>query len=212
MSDHDSCSAARRMATVLFIDVEGSLGLSHAVAPEEWWTTMDELFELMCEGVYRYGGWVGAFTGDGIHAIFEASRTRSPHAARACAAAVWLRDAIADLAARVSRDRGFDVAVRLGLHAGPILVGTIGDRYNRYYTACGYSVGLAKRMETLARPGRIYMTAATAALATRNAQVRAVGPRTVKGALHPVDVVELTDWRGASPPRCAIAEGLAGAI
>jgi class 3 adenylate cyclase len=95
-------SAERKFVTILFADVEGSMGLSGSIGLDEWWDVMDDLFELMCEGVCRFGGWVGAFTGDGIKAIFEAPGTAEEHARRGCQAALWLRDAM-PRPARLSR-------------------------------------------------------------------------------------------------------------
>ena len=67
-------------------------------------------------------------------------------------------------AEKLRREQGLEIAVRIGINSGEVLTGTIGDRYNRYYTANGYAVGLAKRMEVLAIPNRIFLTEHTAAL------------------------------------------------
>jgi adenylate cyclase len=71
------------------------------------------------------------------------------------------------LPAELRRKRQLELSVRIGLNSGEVLTGTIGNRYSRYYTAGGYAVALAKRMETLARPGGIYLTEHTAALIDR---------------------------------------------
>ena len=184
-------AAERKFATVLFVDVKGSMDLSCSLDPEEWWSTMAGLFEVMCEGVYRFGGWVGAFTGDGISAVFESPPTTSDHADRACDAALWLREAIHTLALELRRDRGLELAVRIGINSGEILAGTIGDRYSRYYTAVGYSVALAKRIEGVAQAGRICMSEDTATLVGRRVVARALGPLEVKGVRTPVRVFEL---------------------
>ena len=183
--------AERKFATVLFIDIRGSMDLSGSREPEEWWSTIDELFELMCEGVYRFGGWVAGFTGDGISAIFESSPASQDHAKQACDAALWLREAIDALALQLRQVWGFELGVRLGINSGDIVVGTIGDRYRRYHTAAGYSVALAQRMEAIAEVGHIYLTEATVRLVERHVVVRALGALAVKGARTPVEVFEL---------------------
>ncbi len=180
-----------KTATVLFTDVSGSMSLSHSLDADDWWSTMATLFELKCEGVYRFGGWVGGFTGDGIMAVFEAPHGSPEHARKACDAALWLREQIDVLAQQLRCDQGFDLAVRIGMNSGQILTGTIGDRYCRYYTLSGYSVALAKRMESIARPGRIYMTEATAALAGPVVVAQPLGALEVKGAHAPINVFEL---------------------
>jgi class 3 adenylate cyclase len=181
----------RTHATVLFVDVEGSMDLTRSLELDEWWSTIAELFELMCEGVYRFGGWVGGFTGDGITALFESQPATSDHARRACDAALWLREAVRTLAIRLHREYGFELAIRIGLNSGEVLTGAIGGRYRRHLTAAGYAVGLAKRMESIAEAGHICISENTAALVERHLAVRALGAVDVKGAPGPVSVFEL---------------------
>lgn len=153
------------------------------------------LFELMSEAVQRCGGWVGAFTGDGIHAVFEAHGGAEEHAHRACQAALSIRDAMQEPAAALRRERRLDLAVRIGINSGEVVTGTVGGRCSRYYTACGYTVGLAKRMETLATPDRIYLTEHSAALIGDTLQLHELGVFEVKGAPGPVGVYELLESR-----------------
>lgn len=196
--------AERKFATVLIADVKGSMGLSDAIDGEEWWSVINDLFEVMCESVCRFRGWVGNFTGDGIVAVFESlaedgeNDVSVGHARRACQAALWLRDAIREPADQVRREHGLDLSIRLGLNSGEIFTGTIGDRFSRYYTAAGYAVALARRMEGLAKPGRIYLTEHTALLLGSPAGVLELGAFEVKGARFPLRVFELLADRRAS--------------
>jgi class 3 adenylate cyclase len=181
----------RKLVTVMFVDVKGSTALSRAIDVEAWWSVVSDLFELMCESVYQLGGWVANFTGDGIQAIFEADDDTGDDALRACRAAVWVRDAVRAPAAELRRDHGLELSLRIGINSGEVVTGTIGDRFKRYYTANGYAVALAKRMETLALPDRIYLTEHTADLVSAAVQVRDLGRHEVKGAEAAVGVFEL---------------------
>lgn len=183
----------RKLATVLFVDVQGSMNLSATVEPDEWWSALNGLFELMCDGVYRYAGWVGSFTGDGIKGVFEAPEAPEAHARRACDAACWLCDELRTRGAELLDERGLELAVRIGINSGEVVTGTIGDRYRRYYTATGYSVALAKRIEALALPGRVYLSEHTAALVAGTHRLRDLGTFSVKGAQLPVGVFELIE-------------------
>ena len=187
----------RKFVTVLFVDVKGSMDLSSAIELEEWWSLIAGLFELMCESVYRFDGWVASFTGDGIEAVFESYGEPDDHAVRACDAALWLRDAICAPAADLRTEHGLDLSVRVGINSGEVLTGPIGDRYRRYFTANGYAVALAKRIEALAPPGRIYLSEHTAALVAGAVQLLDLGAFEVKGADTPVGVFELvgSEWR-----------------
>lgn len=177
---------------MLFVDVKGSMSLSGAVEPEEWWSAMDELFALLCEGVRGQGGWIASFTGDGIQAVFDGcGEPPDGHARRACEAARWLCDAVRGPGAEMWRRRGLELSVRTGIHSGEILVGTIGDRRERRYTTAGYAVGLAKRIEGLATPGRAWVSEQTAALVSDAVTLRDRGCFAVKGAPGPVHLFEL---------------------
>jgi class 3 adenylate cyclase len=180
----------RKYATVMFVDIQGSMSLSRRLELEDWCSLIDELYELMCESVYASGGWVGEFTGDGIKGIFEASEARE-HAFDACLAALRLRAAIRVRANTFFREHGLELRVRTGINSGEVVTGSIGDRFMRCHTVNGYSVSLAKRIEALAPPDRIYMTADTAAAVASVLEVRDVGAFEVKGADAPVDVFEL---------------------
>jgi class 3 adenylate cyclase len=181
----------RKFVTVLVVDVKGSTDLSRAIPLEEWWSMIADLFELMSESVYQYGGWVGNFTGDGIVAVFEPLDAANGHARRACEAALWLCEAIGASAERVRRDYGLELSIRLGLNSGEVLTGMLGDRHNRYYIANGYAVALAKRMEAIASSGRVYLSEYTAALVRTAVRLRDLGPFRIKGAQVPLRVYEL---------------------
>lgn len=187
------CPTERNLATVLFVDVHGSMDLSATIEPDAWWSLLDDLFELMCEGVCRFGGWIANFTGDGISGVFEAPDAAEMHAWRACQAALWLGDALRRPTAELRRELGLELRVRIGINSGEVLTGTIGDRYGQCYIASGYAVALAKRIEGLARPGRVYLTEHTAALVADALELQYLGPFHVKGAPAPVGVFELID-------------------
>ncbi len=197
----------RKFVTVLFVDVKGSMDLIGAIELEQWWSVIDRLFELMCESVYRWGGWVASFTGDGIKAVFEPRDGAEGHARRACHAALLLRDAICAPAAELRSDHGLELSVRLGINSGEVLMGTIGDRYMRYYTVNGYAVALAKRIEALADPGSIYLSEYTAPLVAGAFTLQDLGALAVKGAQRPVGMFALMAERATLP---AIAREPAG--
>jgi class 3 adenylate cyclase len=180
-----------KLATVMFVDIRGSMALSRAIQIETWGSLIGGLFELMSESVYQYGGWVANFTGDGVEGVFEASDDADDHAQSACEAALWLREAIRAPAAELCRDHALELSVRIGINSGDVLTGTIGSRYRRYYTANGYAVALAKRMEALALPDRIYLTEHTAALVAESLELCDLGAFEIKGADTPVGVFEL---------------------
>src|SRR5215470_7820538 len=109
----------------------------------------------------------------------------------------------------VRRTHGLEVLLRVGLNSGSVLVRTISNDLYMNYSGVGLATNLAARMEQMAPPGTIRLTAATLRLVEGAVRVNALGPISVKGLAEPVDVCELV---GATPVhrrlQAAVARGL----
>ncbi len=187
----------RKQVTVLFADVIGSMDLSERTDPELWRSIMDRFFTILCDGVHRFEGTVDKFTGDGIMALFGAPLAHEDHAQRACWAALTLQRELAAYAAEVRRAEGLSFSVRMGINSGEVVVGQIGEDLRVEYTAVGHTVGLAQRMESLAEPGRAYLTEQTAKLVSGYLDLDDLGEFDVKGVSEPVRVHALAGAGGA---------------
>jgi class 3 adenylate cyclase/tetratricopeptide (TPR) repeat protein len=199
----------RKQVTVLFADVKGSMELLADRDPEEARTILDPVLERMMEAVHRYEGTVNQVMGDGIMALFGAPVAHEDHAVRACYAALRMQELVKGDAEDARRTHGLDVKVRIGLNSGEVVVRAIGSDLRMDYTAVGQTTHLAARMEQLASPGTVLLTASTLALAEGFVAVKPLGPVPVKGLADAVEVYELT---GAGPARtrlqAAAARGL----
>ena len=111
--------------------------------------------------VHRYEGTVNQVMGDGIMALFGAPLAHEDHAVRACYAALAVQAALRAYAEDVRRAHGITVQMRLGLNSGEVVVRAIGNDLHMDYSAIGQTTHLAARMEQLATPGSILLTAAT---------------------------------------------------
>jgi class 3 adenylate cyclase len=181
----------RKQVTVLFADVMGSMDMAEGQDPEQWREIMQRFFSILADGVHRFEGTVDKFTGDGIMAVFGAPVAHEDHARRACYAALKMLDDISEYAAELRRTRGLNFSTRLGVNSGEVVAGAIGEGSESGYTAIGYTVGLAQRMEALAEPGKAYLTEATAELARGYLELGDLGEFEIKGASRPVRVFEL---------------------
>ena len=149
--------------TVLFADVVHSMDIAAAVGAERLREIMAELVNITTAVVKRCGGTVDKFTGDGIMAVFGAPVALEDHAVRACRAALGIQDETALLAAEVKDRDGVELRLRVGLNSGEVIAGDIGSGPFRY-TAVGEQVGMAQRMESVAPPGGVMLSASTARL------------------------------------------------
>jgi adenylate cyclase len=146
--------------------------------------------------VHRFEGTVNQYTGDGIMALFGAPIAHEDHAQRACYAALHLRDELRGYADELRR-RGLNFSTRMGLNSGDVVVGKIGDDLRMDYTAQGYTVGLAQRIEQSAEAGCAYVTEDTARLVQGFFRLRDLGAFELKGAAEPLHVFELEGAGGA---------------
>jgi len=182
----------RKQVTVLFADMKGSMELLADRDPEEARKLLDPVIENMMEAVHRYEGTVSNLMGDGIMALFGAPLSHEDHAVRACYAALRMQESVSRYADGVRRTEGVPIQIRVGLNSGEVVVGAIGNDLKMDYTAVGQTVHLASRMEQMAMPGSIMMTAAALALAEGYVEVKPLGPLPVKGLETPIEVYELS--------------------
>ena len=171
--------------TVLFADVVHSMDIAAAVGPERLREIMAELLDRSTAVVKRYGGTVDKFTGDGIMAVFGAPVALEDHAFRACLAALDIQKEVGIVAAEVKRLNGITLQLRIGLNSGQVIAGGIGSDTGSY-TTIGEQVGLAQRMESVAPPGGVMLSAATARLVDGAAALGEPELLRIKGAEEPV--------------------------
>jgi class 3 adenylate cyclase/tetratricopeptide (TPR) repeat protein len=182
----------RKQVTVLFADLKGSMELLADRDPEEARKLLDPVLERMMEAVHRYEGTVNQVMGDGIMALFGAPLAHEDHAVRACYAALRMQEIVKRYAEEVRRAQGLTVRIRVGINSGEVVVRAIGSDLHMDYTAVGQTTHLAARMEQLADPGSILLTAATLELAGGYVEARSLGLVPVKGLPDPVEAYELT--------------------
>ncbi len=178
-------AAEYKQVTVLFADVVHSMDIAAAVGAERLREIMAELLDRSIAVVKRYGGTLSQFTGDGIMAVFGAPVAMEDHAVRACLAALGIQDETVRLAAEVKDRDGIDLRLRVGLNSGQVIAGEIGSGALGY-TAIGEHVGMAQRMESVAPPGGVMLSASTARLVDGSAALGEPQMVRIKGADEPV--------------------------
>jgi class 3 adenylate cyclase/tetratricopeptide (TPR) repeat protein len=209
LSSRAALEGERKLVTVLFADIKSSMELLAHRDPEEARRLLDAVLERMFEAVHRYEGTVNQVLGDGIMALFGAPVAHEDHAVRACYAALRMQETIEKYSAELRRTDGLYVQIRVGVNSGQVVVRSIGSDLHMDYTAVGHTAHLAGRMEQIATPGSILISAGVLRLTEGYVAVKALGPVPVKGLAEPVEVYELI---GAGPVRtrlqAAAARGL----
>jgi class 3 adenylate cyclase/tetratricopeptide (TPR) repeat protein len=209
LADRATLEGERKQVSVLFADLKGSTELIQGLDPEAAQQLLDPALQHMMDAVHRFEGTVNQVLGDGIMALFGAPIAHEDHALRACYAALAMQAAMRAYTAEVRHRQGIELLMRLGLNSGEVVVRAIGNDLHMDYSAVGETTHLAARMEQLALPGTIRLTAATLRLVEGLVQVKALGTVPVKGVTTPVEVFELVGVSGTRRRlQAAVARGL----
>ena len=179
----------RRVATVILADVRGSTDLLERVGTETWVALMNEMFQVLETEIYRFGGQVNQFRGDGLVAFFGAATAHEDDPERAVLAGLAMQTALQRYARTPGRRGGGDLQLRVGINTGEVIVTSVGDR--QHYsedTAMGEAITVAARMESAAEPGTVLVSAATYALTKADFEWQALGEMMVKGLSAPIAV------------------------
>ncbi len=166
----------RRQVTVLFSDIVGSTDLAARLDPEDWQELLRTHQARAEEVVARHGGHVAQYLGDGLLVYFGWPKTYDDAAERAVRAALDLVEATAKLDVGGTR-----LAVRVGLHTGPVVVSTLGGPGRTETLALGEVPNVASRLQGAADPGMVLVSAATLRLVAGLFVVEERGPRTLRG-------------------------------
>lgn len=150
----DRFPGRRLFVTVLVADIAGFMGLAEHLPPETLLAWMNRVLEAVVEPIEARGGLVNKFTGDGLLAVFGAplSPGREADARAALAAARGIRAGIDGLNATLPLEGLPGVRLRLGLHSGWVLAGSVGSRHRWEYGVIGDAVNCAARIEALPGP------------------------------------------------------------
>src|SRR6266404_7456257 len=154
--------AERRQLTVMFCDLVGSTALSTGMDPEDLRDVIASYQNRCSAAIRHYDGFVAKFMGDGILFYFGYPRAHEDEAERSVRAGLDIVDAMAELNAAVPRPPRVELAVRIGIATGPVIVGDqIGEGTASETAVVGETPNLAARLQALAQPNQIVVSAAT---------------------------------------------------
>jgi len=189
----DVKSGERKVITVLFADIKGSMELIENLDPEDARAIVEPALQLMIDAVLHFGGYVVQTTGDGIFAMFGAPVVHEDHSHRALYAALRMQAELKEYSARISADGHQPVQGRVGVHTGEAVVRPLKLGNGQIeYTPIGHSTSLGARLQTLAPVGSIAASEAIRQLCEGSCEFNDLGLAKVKGVSDLVKVYEVT--------------------
>lgn len=212
-SDASSLSLGghRREVASLFTDIAGFTTLVESLDPNLLAELLNGYLVEMTGSVFRYEGTVAKIVGDAIHVLFGAPGDQPDHATRAVACALDL-DAVSEAFRRRWQERGVRLgATRIGVHAGPAIVGNFGGGRFFDYTAYGDTINTAARLETANKAlGTRICVSANVASHAENFRGRPVGDLVLRGKAEPLRAFEpLTEHNFSDPVTAAYLDAFA---
>jgi TOMM system kinase/cyclase fusion protein len=183
--------AERRQLTVLFCDLVDSTRLASQLDPEDWREVVRAYQETCAKVIARFEGHIAQYLGDGLLVYFGYPLAHEDDAQRSVRAGLGMVEAMAQLNTHLERERGVQLAVRLGIHTGQVVVGDVGGCPRQEQLALGDTPNLAARLQGLAAPGTVVVSAATFRLVRGYFTAQELGAHSLKGVTAPVQVYRM---------------------
>jgi class 3 adenylate cyclase/predicted ATPase len=189
----------RRQLTVLFCDLVGSTPLSQQLDAEEWRDLIAQYQQAAAGAVTRFGGHVAKNLGDGLLIYFGWPTAREDDPERAVRAGLAIVEALVPLNETLAASDGTRLAVRIGMHTGPVVIADGGEVF-------GETANVAARVQGAAEPDTVVVTAATQRLVAGLFVVEDRGAQYLKGVRDPVTLYRVVQPSGVRS-RLAVAAG-----
>jgi class 3 adenylate cyclase/predicted ATPase len=173
--------AQRRQLTVMFCDLVGSTNLSARLDPEDLREVVRSYQETAAEVIKGFDGHIAQYLGDGLLVYFGYPQAHEDDAHRAVRAALGIVEAMGTLNTRLESEYGVQLAVRLGIHTGPVVVGEMGGGGRHEQLALGETPNIAARLEDLAEPDTVVISAMTKRLVEGAFVLKDLGSHCLKG-------------------------------
>src|SRR5262249_52639754 len=189
--------AERRQLTVMFCDLVDSTKLSSQLDPEEYREVVRAYQQVCSEVITRFDGHTAQLLGDGLLVYFGYPLAHEDDAQRAVRTGLGILDAMGDLQTHLQQDKGIQLAIRIGVHTGLVVVGEMGGAGRQEQLALGDVPNIASRIEGLAASNTIAISEATYRLAQGYFACQDLGEQTLRGVAEPLHVYRVLQDSGA---------------
>src|SRR5262245_31496606 len=186
-----SAEAERRQLTVLFCDLVDSTALSSQLDPEDLREVVRAYQAACAEVIQHFEGYIAQYLGDGLLVYFGYPQAHEDDAQRAVRTGLGIVEAMATLNSRLRQRPGVHLAVRVGIHTGLVVVGEMGGSGRQEQLALGDTPNIAARIQGLATPDTVVISAVTQRLIQGYFTCRALGDQTLKGVATPLQVYQV---------------------
>src|SRR5262245_7192747 len=186
-----AAAAERRQLTVLFCDLVGSTQLSGQLDPDDLRAVVCAYQEAAATVIQQYAGHIAQYLGDGLLVYFGCPTAHEDDARRAVLTGLGIVEAIATLNTRLMGQYAVQLAVRLGIHTGPVVVGEMGGGGRHEHLALGETPNIAARPKAFAPANSVVISPVTARLVRGTFALEDMGSHTLKGIAEPMTIARV---------------------
>jgi class 3 adenylate cyclase/predicted ATPase len=192
--------AERRQLTVMFCDLADSTQLSQQLDPEDLREVIRAYQAAAADVVHQYEGHMAQYLGDGLLIYFGWPVAHEDDARRALHSGLDILEAITTtLNPCLQQDKGVQLSVRVGIHTGLVVVGQMGGEGRHEHLATGETVNIAARLEGLAAPNTVVISAVTERLVRGAFAMQELGTHILKGVTEPMPVFRVDGATDTNP-------------
>jgi class 3 adenylate cyclase/predicted ATPase/energy-coupling factor transporter ATP-binding protein EcfA2 len=188
--------AERRQLTVMFCDLVDSTRLSSQLDPEDWRDVVREYQRVCTDVIQRYDGYIAQLLGDGLLVYLGYPHAHEDDAQRAVRAGLGMLAALGDLNRSLQPAKGVQLAIRVGVHTGLVVVGEMGGAGRQEQLALGEVPNIASRIEGLAAANMVAISEATYRLVQGYFACQDLGVQTLRGVAEPLHVYHVLSESG----------------
>jgi class 3 adenylate cyclase len=181
----------RRNVAILFADIRGFSTISEQKRPEEVVELLNDYLSDMTDVIFKFGGTLDKFLGDGVMAIYGAPIAQADAVQRAVQTALEMRQKLSRMNQERAQAGQNLISVGIGINYGEAIVGNIGSKQRMDYTVIGDNVNVASRIQTLAEKGSVLISQAAYDQIKDLVEVRHLGELALKGKTQLVVVYEV---------------------
>jgi len=190
-------AAERRQLTVMFCDLAGSTELAQRLDPEDWRDVLRHYQRAGEKVVRQFDGYIAQYLGDGILIYFGYPHAHEDDARRAALAGLEIVREIQQLRAPLQQHGNLHLAVRVGIHTGLVVIGEVGGAEKHEPLALGHTPNIAARLQSLAAPNTVVISATTYHLIQGYFVCENIGAPPLKGVAQSLEIYRVQQETGA---------------
>jgi class 3 adenylate cyclase/predicted ATPase len=190
--------AERRQITVVFCDLVDSTKLSSQLDPEDWRDVVRAYQQVCTDVIQHYDGHIAQLLGDGLLVYFGYPQAHEDDPQRAVRTGLGIIEAVGALNTRLEQDKGIELAVRLGIHTGLVVVGEMGSQGRQEQLALGEVPNVCSRIQGLAAPNTLAVSEATYRLVQGYFTCQDLGAQSLRGVTEAMRIYHVLGESGAT--------------